>query len=94
MTGNENGRTAKPEVAAGEGYPTCTFHRKQLSAYLEYGEAAMTNNICEQTIRNFTIGRKNWLFSTSPKKADASATIYNIIETCKVNSLEPYTYLT
>ena len=54
----------------------------------------MTNNICEQTIRNFTIRRKNWQFSTSPKEADISATIYNIIETYKVNSLEPYPYLT
>lgn len=70
------------------------LHRKQLSAYLEFGEAAMTNNICERAIRNFTIGRKNWLFSTSPKEAEASATIYSIIETCKANGLEPYTYLT
>ena len=70
------------------------LHRKQLSAYLEYGEAAMTNNICERAIRNFTIGRKNWLFSASPKGAEASATIYSIIETCKANGLEPYTYLT
>ena len=70
------------------------LHRKQLRAYLEYGEAAMTNNICERAIRNFTIGRKNWLFSASPKGAEASATIYSIIETCKANGLEPYTYLT
>lgn len=63
------------------------FYRKQLSAYLEYGEAAMTNNICEWAIRNFTIGRKNWLFSASPKGAEASATIYSIIETCKAPSL-------
>ncbi|WP_366945833.1 transposase [uncultured Acidaminococcus sp.] len=42
------------------------LHRKQLSAYLEYGEAAITNNICERAIRNFTIGRKNRLFSASP----------------------------
>lgn len=70
------------------------LHRKQLSAYLEHGEAAMTNNICERAIRNFTIGRENWLFSASPKGAEASATIYSIIETCKANGLEPYTYLT
>ena len=54
----------------------------------------MTNNICERAIQNFTIGRKNWLFSASPKGAEASATIYSIIETCKANGLEPYTYLT
>ena len=53
----------------------------------------MTNNICEWAIWNFTIGRKNWLFNASPKGAEASATIYSIIETCKANGLEPYTYL-
>nr|WP_302451594.1 transposase [Acidaminococcus fermentans] len=33
----------------------------------------MTNNICERAIRNFTIGQKSWLFSASPKGAEASA---------------------
>lgn len=41
----------------------------------------------------FTIGRKNWLFSGSPKGAEASATIYSIIETAKANGLESYSYL-
>jgi transposase len=39
------------------------------------------------------IGRKNWLFSGSPRGAKASAAIYSLIETAKTNDLEPYQYL-
>ncbi|MEQ6886608.1 transposase domain-containing protein, partial [Salicola sp. Rm-C-2C1-2] len=44
-------------------------------------------------IRPFVIGRKNWLFSDTPKGADASARIYSLIETAKANGLEPYEYM-
>ena len=60
---------------------------------LKSGNAALSNNICERAIRNFTIGRKNWLFSDSPKGAKASAAVYSIIETAKVNGLNPFQYL-
>ncbi|MDQ7085780.1 MAG: transposase domain-containing protein [Sulfurovum sp.] len=39
------------------------------------------------------LGRKNWLFATSVKGAEAIATWYTIIETAKANGLEPYHYL-
>ena len=39
------------------------------------------------------IGRKNWLFSNTPKGADASAVIYSLIETAKENDLNPFPYL-
>ena len=47
----------------------------------------------ENAIRPFVVGRKNWLFSGSPRGAHASACIYSIIETAKANGLEPYWYL-
>ena len=40
-----------------------------------------------------TIGRKNWLFSDTPKGADSSAVIYSLVESAKVNDLEPRSYL-
>lgn len=39
------------------------------------------------------MGRKNWLFSDTPKGADASAVVYSIVETAKANNLNVYTYL-
>ena len=41
----------------------------------------------------FVVGRKNWLFSGSPRGATASATLFSIIETARANGKEPYWYL-
>jgi transposase len=61
--------------------------------YLLDGRCSISNNIAENSIRPFTIGRKNWLFSDTPKGADASAAVYSIVETAKANNLNIYTYL-
>ena len=53
----------------------------------------MDNNLAENAIRPFVIGRKNWLFSKSVKGVKASANLYSLIETSKANGLEPYAYL-
>ena len=53
----------------------------------------MDNNLAENAILPFVIGRKNWLFSQSVKGVNASANLYSLIETAKANGLEPYTYL-
>jgi len=50
-------------------------------------------NAVENAIRPFVIGRKNWMFSGSPRGAHASASIYSLIETAKVNGHDPYFYL-
>ena len=65
----------------------------KLERYLEAGRIPIDNNLAENAIRPFVVGRKNWLFSGSPRGADASAAIYSIIETAKANHLEPYRYL-
>lgn len=43
-------------------------------------------------IRPFTVGRKNWLFSDTPRGAKASAAIYSIVETAKANGLDVFKY--
>ncbi len=66
---------------------------KKLVVYLEDPVIPIDNNFVENAIRPFVIGRKNWLFSGSPRGADASAAFYSLIETAKSNGLEPYWYL-
>lgn len=61
--------------------------------YADNGIVRMDNNQVENAIRPFAIGRKNFLFSVSPKGAEASALFYSLIETAKANGLEPYKYL-
>ena len=39
------------------------------------------------------VGRKNWLFCDTPKGAEASATLYSLVETAKANNVEPFAYL-
>ncbi len=51
------------------------------------------NNLAENAIRPFVMGRKAWLFSNSQKGADASANLYSLIETAKACGVEPYAYL-
>ena len=58
-------------------------------AGLEDGLVPMTNSLDERTIRPFTVGRKNWLFSTSTKGAEASAAVFSLIETAKAYKLNP-----
>lgn len=65
----------------------------QLTLYVEDGIIPIDNNPAENAIRPFVIGRKNWLFSGSPRGAHASATLYSLIETAKANNLEPNAYL-
>ena len=64
-----------------------------LTCYLQDGHCDVSNNTAENSIRPFTVGRKNWLFSNSPKGAKASAIVYSLIETAKENGLDPYRYL-
>jgi transposase len=61
--------------------------------YLLDGRCSISNNIAENSIRPFVVGRKNWLFSDTTKGAEASAIVYSIIETAKANNLNIYTYL-
>ena len=51
------------------------------------------NNRIENDIRPFVLGRKNWLFSGSPRGAYASCAIYSLIRTARANGLDPYAYL-
>ena len=66
----------------------------RLVRYVEDGNYPIDNNPAENAIRPFVIGRKNWLFSATPRGADASANLYSLIETAKANGLEPQVYLT
>lgn len=54
----------------------------------------LDNNRCENAIRPFVVGRKNWLFSDTQAGATASANLYSLIETAKANGIEPHAYLT
>ena len=65
----------------------------ELVGYCQDGRLNISNSLAENAIRPFAVGRRNWLFSDTPRGARASATCYSLIETAKANELEPYQYL-
>lgn len=65
----------------------------RLERYVEHGYLPIDNNAAERAIRPFVIGRKNWLFSDTPRGATASAQLYSLVETAKANGQEPYAWL-
>ena len=67
--------------------------KQQLLAFLENGEVPISNNLAENAIRPFTLGRNNWLFCDTPKGAEASAIVYSMVESAKANGIEPFAYL-
>lgn len=60
---------------------------------LDDGRLELDNNIAERGMKVFVIGRKAWLFSDTPRGAEASAAIYSIVTTAKMNGLEPRAYI-
>ena len=62
--------------------------------YLQDGRCSLSNNPSENSIRPFTVGRKNWLFCDTPGGAHASATVYTLVEMAKAHGLNVEKYLT
>lgn len=82
-----------PSSPLGQALGYLDRHWHGLVRYCEDGRLEIDNNRCENAIRPFVTGRKNWLFSATVKGARASANLYSLIETAKANELEPYAYL-
>lgn len=79
--------------ALGKAVTYAKNQKQYMENYLLDGRCSLSNNAAENSIRPFTLGRKNWLFSDTPKGASASAAVYSIVETAKANGLSVYTYL-
>jgi transposase len=65
----------------------------KMAKYLDSHYLTPDNNACENLIRPFVLGRKNWLFNKSPEGAESSCGMYSLIETAKLNDLIPRDYL-
>ena len=62
--------------------------------YLENGQLELDNNICERSIRPLTLGRKNYLFMGSKGGGKAAAIAYTLVETARMNGVNPEAWLT
>jgi len=82
-----------PSVLLGKAVGYARTQWPKLLRYLDSPYLTPDTNFVENSIRPFVIGRRNWLFSGSPRGAHSSATLYSLIETARANSIEPYRYL-
>lgn len=57
------------------------------------GKLELDNNICERSIRPMTLGRKNYPFMGSDGGGNAAAIAYTLVETCRMNSVDPEAWL-
>ncbi|MEO6215113.1 MAG: IS66 family transposase [Sphingomonas sp.] len=64
-----------------------------LTRFTDHGRLEIDNNIAERAMRSIAIGRKNWLFAGSKAGGERAAAIYTVIETCKLNGVEPQAYI-
>jgi transposase len=89
----EKATRAVPKSLLGKAVNYALGQWDRLVVYLDHAEMSPDNNLVENAIRPFVVGRKNWLFSGTPEGAQASADLYSLIESAKANGLEPYRYL-
>lgn len=81
----------KGETAKGLNYSI--NQEKYLKVFLTDGEVPIDDSASERALRNFTIGRKNWVTINTIRGAQASAVIYSITETARANNLNVYYYI-
>ena len=64
-----------------------------LMHFLKDGQIEIDNNAAERAMRSIALGRKNWMFAGSDKGGHTAANIYSLIETAKINNVNPSLYL-
>jgi transposase len=82
-----------PQSSMGKAISYALGQWESLEVYLQDAQIEIDNNLVENAIRPTALGKKNWLFFGDAHAGERSAVIYSIIESCRRNGVEPYTYL-
>jgi transposase len=61
--------------------------------FLDDGRICLTNNAAERALRGLALGRKSWLFAGSERGAERAAVMYTLIQTAKLNNVDPQAWL-
>ena len=85
--------TVIPKGKTASGLQYSINQEEYLKIFLTDGEVPIDNSACERALRNFAIGRKNWMTINTVRGARASAIIYSITETARANNLNVYYYI-
>jgi transposase len=83
--------SAKSELAKAIGYSLTRW--RSLTRYRDDGRIEIDNNAAERALRGVALGRGNYLFMGSDAGGERAASIYSLVETAKLNGLDPQAYL-
>jgi hypothetical protein len=86
-------KTVIPKGETAKGINYCLNQEEYLKVFLTDGEVPIDDSASERALRNFTVGRKNWVTINTIRGAKASAIIYSITETARANNLNVYYYI-
>ena len=86
-------QTVLPKGETAKGLNYSLNQEEYLKVFLTDGEVPIDDSASERALRNFTVGRKNWVTINTVRGAQASAVIYSITETARANSLNVYYYI-
>jgi hypothetical protein len=82
-----------PKSPLGKPVQYASSQRRYLENVFLDGRLELSNNRAERSVKPYVMGRKAWLFSSSPEGAHANSVLYSIIETAKENGLHPFQYV-
>jgi transposase len=88
-----NLHTVLPSSLMGKALHYLAGQWRKLVRFVADGRYPIDNNPCENSIRPFVVGRRNWLFSDTVAGAHASANLYSLLQTCVANGIDGYRYL-
>ncbi|MCU0918681.1 MAG: IS66 family transposase [Planctomycetes bacterium] len=83
-----------PKSPMGEAETYITNQWERLQVYLSDGRVPIDNSASERAIKPWAIGRKNWLFFFSERGGRAASVIMSFLQTCRLQGIEPWHYLT
>lgn len=91
LEGERQRLSKKTGVAKATGYSLARWDA--LTRYTTDGRLAIDNNVAERALRTVAVTRKSYLFLGSDEGGRRAAAIYSIVETCRLNGIDPHAYL-
>lgn len=85
--------TVLPKSPLGEAFGYALSNWAALNTFVEHGILEADNNLSERAMKPVALSRKNWLFAGSERGGRAAAIAFSLIETARLNGVEPYAYL-
>jgi Transposase IS66 family/IS66 C-terminal element len=86
-----NSVSAKSDIAKAINYSLNRW--TAFTRFLDDGRICLSNNAAERAVRGVAIGRANWTFAGSDAGGRRAAAVYTLVETCKLNDVDPQAWL-